>query len=33
MTLDDINHFTILGEFADPKSVLTQAVLQQMGLG
>ena len=33
MTLDGINHFTILGEFADPKSVLTQAVLQQMGLG
>jgi arylformamidase len=33
MTLDGINHFTILGEFANPKSVLTQAVLQQMGLG
>lgn len=33
MTLEGINHFTILGEYADPKSVLTQAVLQQMGLG
>ena len=33
MTLEGINHFTILGEFADPKNVLTQAVLQQMGLG
>lgn len=32
ITLDGINHFTILGEFADPKSVLTQAVLKQMGL-
>jgi arylformamidase len=33
MTLEGINHFTILGEYADPKSVLAQAVLQQMGLG
>jgi arylformamidase len=33
MTLEGINHFTILGEYADSKSVLTQAVLQQMGLG
>lgn len=32
MTLDGANHFTILGEYADPKSVLTQAVLKQMGL-
>ncbi len=32
VTLDGINHFTILGEFADPKSVLTQTVLKQMGL-
>jgi len=33
MTLDGINHFTILGEFADPGSLLTQAALKQMGLG
>ncbi len=32
ITLDGINHFTILGEFADPKSVLTQAALKQMRL-
>lgn len=32
MTLDGINHFTILAEFADPKSILTQAVLKQMRL-
>jgi arylformamidase len=28
-----MNHFTILGEFADPKSDLTKAVQKQMGLG
>ena len=33
MVLPDINHFTILGEFADPKSDLTKAVQKQMGLG
>ena len=33
MQLPGINHFTILGEYADPESALTQAVLKQMGLG
>jgi arylformamidase len=28
-----INHFTILGEFADPEGGLTRAVRKQMGLG
>ena len=33
MVLPGINHFTILSEFADPGSDLTQAVHKQMGLG
>ncbi len=33
MVLPGINHFTLLGEFADPGSDLTTAPLQQMGLG
>lgn len=33
MVRPGINHFTILGEFADPESGLTRAVRKQMGLG
>ena len=33
MVLPGINHFTILGVYADPESALTRAVLKQMGLG
>ncbi|MCH7937404.1 MAG: alpha/beta hydrolase [Proteobacteria bacterium] len=33
MVRPGINHFTILGEFADPESGLTKAVRTQMGLG
>jgi len=33
MELAGINHFTILGEYADPASDLTRAVRKQMGLG
>ena len=33
MVLDGINHFTILGEYANPESDLTRAVARQMGLG
>jgi len=33
MVRADLNHFTILGEFADPESGLTRAVRKQMGLG
>ena len=33
MVLPGINHFTILGEFANPESGLTRAVQKQMGLG
>lgn len=33
MVRPGINHFTILGEFADPESGLTKAVRKQMGLG
>ena len=32
MERPDLNHFTILGEFADRESALTRAVLAQMGL-
>ena len=33
MVRPGFNHFTILGEFADPESGLTRAVRKQMGLG
>jgi arylformamidase len=33
MVLPGLNHFTILGDYADSKSGLTQAVRTQMGLG
>ena len=33
MELPGINHFTILGEYADPESALSRAVQKQMGLG
>jgi arylformamidase len=32
MKLKGINHFTILGEYANPKSTLAQAIQKQMGL-
>jgi arylformamidase len=32
MVLPGMNHFTILGEFADPESDLSKAVQKQMGL-
>ena len=32
MVLPGINHFTILGDFADPASDITRAVQTQMGL-
>ncbi len=32
ITRPGLNHFTILGDFADRESPLTQAVLAQMGL-
>ena len=33
MVLPGLNHFTILGHFADADSDLTRAVRKQMGLG
>ena len=33
MVLSGVNHFTILGGFADPENALTRAALKQMGLG
>jgi arylformamidase len=33
MVRPGLNHFTVLGEFADPEGGLTRAALKQMGLG